>query len=193
MLATIPHNLGAEVGTALAELVPAPVGKIGLQFKRRFWEEDDRIFGGITDTSLDIGTIFYPSYGFHGGRGVVIGYYSYFADSETLAALSPRDRAEHALEQGARIHGDAYRDEFENAFSVHWQDQQYSDGGWIEWQQDRAESTAYATLLEPVQRLYFAGDHLSYVTAWQHGAIESARHVITQLHERVLSGSAAGA
>ena len=41
-------------------------------------------------------------------------------------------------------------------------------------------------------RLYFAGDHLSYVTAWQHGAIESARHVVTQLHERVLSGSAAG-
>ena len=192
VLGTIPHNLGAEVGTALSELVPAPVGKIGLQFGRRFWEDDDRIFGGVTDTNLDIGTIFYPSYGFHGRRGVVIGYYSYFSDSETLAALSPEDRAAHALEQGARIHGDAYRDEFENAFSVHWQDQQYSDGGWIEWQQDRAESTAYATLLEPVQRLYFAGDHLSYVTAWQHGAIESARHVIIQLHERVLSGSAAG-
>ena len=103
----------------------------GSQFGRRFWEEDDRIFGGITDTNLDIGTIFYPSYGFHGAAVCVIGYYSYFADSETLAALSPEDRAARALEQGARIHGDAYRDEFEHAFSVHWQDQQFSDGGWI--------------------------------------------------------------
>ena len=41
---------------------------------------------------------------------------------------------------------------------------------------------------QPAQRLYFAGDHLSYLTAWQHVAIESARYVVTQLHPRVLAG-----
>ena len=55
------------------------------------------------------------------------------------------------------------------------------------WQEDRSRSTSYQTLLEPVEPLYFAGNHLSYVTAWQHGAFESARYVVTQLHERVLS------
>ena len=45
-------------------------------------------------------------------------------------------------------------------------------------------SPVYRTLLEPAGRLYFAGDHLSYVTAWQHGAFESARHVVTALHQR---------
>jgi monoamine oxidase len=188
VLRTIPHNLGDDVTAALAGLVPAPVGKIGLEFRRRFWEEDDRILGGITDTNLETGTIFYPSYGFHGERGVVIGYYSFFSDSLGLARLSPRERVQRALEVGARIHGDAYRDEFESAFSVHWQEQEFSNGGWVEWQEDRSVSTAYRTLLQPVERLYFAGDHLSYVTAWQHGAIESARYVVTQLHQRVLAG-----
>ena len=51
-----------------------------------------------------------------------------------------------------------------------------------------AGPTAYQTLLKPAERLYFAGDHLSYVTAWQHGAFESARYVVTELHRRVLAG-----
>jgi monoamine oxidase len=36
--------------------------------------------------------------------------------------------------------------------------------------------------------VYFAGDHLTQMTAWQHGAFESARDVVTRLHQRVLSG-----
>ncbi len=187
MLRNIPHNLGQDVSAALAGLVPAPVGKIGLEFNRRFWEEDDRIYGGISNTNLVTGTIFYPSYGYHGSHGVVIGYYSFFSGADQLAALSPEERTERAVEVGSRIHGSAYRDELASSFSVHWDLQEFSEGGWIEWLEDRAGSTAYQTLLMPVQRLYFAGDHLSYLTAWQHGAIESARYVVTQLHERVLA------
>ena len=55
--------------------------------------------------------------------------------------------------------------------------------------EDRATSPVYRTLLEPVDGLYFAGDHLSYVTAWQHGAFESARLVVTAVHQRVLTES----
>jgi monoamine oxidase len=46
----------------------------------------------------------------------------------------------------------------------------------------------YRRLLEPQGRLYLAGDHMSHVTSWQHGAFESARSVVTQLHQRVLAG-----
>jgi monoamine oxidase len=35
--------------------------------------------------------------------------------------------------------------------------------------------------------VYFAGDYLSYLDAWQHGAISSARKVVTELHQRVLA------
>ena len=102
--------------------------------------------------------------------------------------MSPQDRERRALAQGAKLHGDAYQKEFESSFSVHWQNQPFSEGGWALWQ-DRT-SSGYQALLQPVERLYFAGDHLSQVTAWQHGAFESARHVVTQLHDRVLSAGA---
>ena len=39
--------------------------KIGLQFKRRFWEEDEAIYGGISYTDLPIRQISYPSTGFN--------------------------------------------------------------------------------------------------------------------------------
>jgi monoamine oxidase len=188
LLALIPGNLPADVTSALSSVVPMSTGKMGLQFRRRFWEEDERIFGGITDTNLDIGTIWYPSYGYLGERGVLIGYYNYFEQSDEYAALPPEQRERRALDQGAKVHGEVYKEEFENSFSVHWTKIRHSEGGWALWE-DRATSPVYKALLEPVGRLYFAGDHLSYVTAWQHGAFESARHVVTALHQRVLTES----
>jgi monoamine oxidase len=186
VLAHIPSNMPTEVTSALRSVVPMSTGKIGLQFRRRFWEEDERIFGGISDTNLDIGTIWYPSHGYLGRRGVLIGYYNYLDQSDAYAALLPAERERRAIEQGMKIHGESYRTEFEKSFSVHWSRIRHSEGGWAMWQ-DRAATPAYRTLLEPVGRLYCAGDHLSYVTAWQHGAFESARHVVTALHQRALA------
>ncbi len=40
-----------------------------------------------------------------------------------------------------------------------------------------AATPEYTKLLEPVDRIYFAGDHLSNAIAWQHGAFTSARDV----------------
>ncbi len=40
-------------------------------------------------------------------------------------------------------------------------------------------------LCEPDGRLYFAGEHLSYLGGWQAGAIESAWQQIAKLHARV--------
>ena len=44
----------------------------------------------------------------------------------------------------------------------------------------------YTRLLEPAGNVYFAGDYLSYYIAWQAGAVESARKVVMQLHDRVV-------
>src|SRR5207249_4032225 len=60
VLSKVPNNFPKQIQRDIATFQPMPTGKIGLQFKRRFWEEDDRIFGGITDTNTEIGTIWYP-------------------------------------------------------------------------------------------------------------------------------------
>jgi monoamine oxidase len=188
VLAKIPNNLPAQTQADVASLQPMPTGKMGLQFRRRFWEEDEGIFGGITDTNTEIGTIWYPSAGYLTKRGVLIGLYNYLGDAEAFDALSPAQREQRALQVGRAVHGDAYVNEFESSFSAQWRRTRYSEGGWVMWP-DRSGPAggAYRRLQEPQGRLYFAGDHMSYVTSWQHGAFESARLVVMLLHQRVLS------
>jgi monoamine oxidase len=188
ILKAIDNNLGAQVNDDLAAAEPVHGGKIGLQYGRRWWEEDEQILGGITHTNLDIGTIWYPSHGFLGRKGVLIGYYYGGPSSDEWAALSPRERSDRALERGARIHGPVYVDEHESTFSNFWQRTRYSEGAWVAWPDGEQPDTPYGRLLEPAGNVYFAGDHLAIASAWQHGALESARLTVRNLHERVLAG-----
>ena len=189
VLKNIPNNFGPQVNADLAVPTLNATGKIGLQYRRRWWEEDQQLFGGITNTNMDLGTVWYPSYGYLGEKGVVVGYYNFGAASDAYGALSPADREARALAQGAKIHGQAYIDELESSFSNDWRKTRFSEGGWVGWPSGTrvGSDTAYGRLLQPAGNVYFAGDHLSHVIAWQHGALESARLTVTNLHERVLA------
>ena len=90
LMARIPHNLGAGRGPALAAFPPVPAGKIGLEYRSRWWENDLRIYGGITETDLDVAHIWYPSHDFHARRGLLVGYYTIGPDAETYGALTHR-------------------------------------------------------------------------------------------------------
>lgn len=180
VLRELPSNLSSATQAALGQASGANTGKIGLQFGRRFWEEDEKIFGGITTTNLDVSGIWYPSYGMLGEKGVVIGYYS-----GAYTNLSVPERQARALAQGAKIHGQRYLDEFETAVSVAWPKMPYARGGWVNWSGGRGPGSGYEHLLQPDGRIYFAGDHMSYYTSWQAGAFESARKVVMDLHARV--------
>jgi monoamine oxidase len=189
VLRNIPNNFGPQVDADLAVPIPQSTGKIGLQYRRRWWEEDEALYGGITNTNMDLSTIWYPSYGYQGAKGVLIGYYNFGANADTYGALPPAEREARALERGARIHGPVYVDELETSFSNDWRKTRYSEGGWVSWPQGTrgGPDSPYGRLLQPAGRTYFAGDHLSYSIAWQHGALESARLTVTNLHERVLA------
>ncbi|QKW14614.1 flavin monoamine oxidase family protein [Verrucosispora sp. NA02020] len=186
VLARIPSNLSQPVRAALDYAVPTATGKIGLQYRRRWWEQDENIYAGITNTNLDLSAIWYPSYGYHGAKGLVIGYYNFGANAQSYAALPPAEREARAVAQGVKIHGEAYRSEVEASFSVAWERTRHSEGGWMSWP-SRTSGGHYGRLLEPDGRVYFAGDHLSHYIAWQAGAFESARKVVSDLHARVMS------
>jgi monoamine oxidase len=183
VLRTIDTGFSDKFKAAVKDVAYAPVGKIGLQMKRRFWEEDDQIYGGHVLTDLKgINTISLPSTGWQSKKGVVLGYYHYATDAIEASALTPRERAEFALAAGQQIFP-AYRSSFESAFSVAWHRVQYNLGGWAEWT-DEGRQTAYPLLLEGEGRVLLAGEHLSYLTGWQAGAIESAWQQIEKLHAR---------
>lgn len=186
MLRSVESDLSGDVKRAADFVSYMETCKIGLQFKRRFWEEDDAIFGGITKTNMDITQLFYPSYGFLGAKGVLKGMYNFHERARKIGNLSLDERQRVALEQGAKIHPQ-YPTEFESAFSLAWHKIPYSKGGWATYTAAQRQRM-YPALLEPDAEVYFAGEHCSYLTAWMAGALESARVVVQKLHQRVSQG-----
>lgn len=173
-----------ERGDRWRILPSAGAGFYRLQFSRRFWEEDDRIFGGVTRTNVPtIGSIAYPSYGFLGPKGVLQGYYNFGKEAIEVSNLSPQARIDLALEFGSKIHPQ-YRDTFETGFSVAWHRVPYSLGGWPAYN-SRTREQYYPRLLEPDGRIYLVGEHLSYLPGWQEGAVRAAWLQSEKLHRRV--------
>jgi monoamine oxidase len=183
VLRNVDCDFSAPFKAAVKAVVYAPVGKIGLQMRRRFWEEDDQIYGGhvLTDQK-GINQISLPSTGWQSKKGVLLGYYNYMMDAVEMSALPPQGRAEFALAAGQNIFP-AYRSSFESAFSVAWHRVRYNLGGWAEWS-DETRKAAYPVLVEGEGRVLLAGEHLSYLTGWQAGAIESAWQQIEKIHQR---------
>ncbi|HEV8396148.1 MAG TPA: flavin monoamine oxidase family protein [Vicinamibacterales bacterium] len=179
-------DVSPDVRNAIAGVSYATSGKIGLQFKRRFWEEDDGIYGGISHTDQDIEQVVYPSTGYLGQKGILVGYYQLNgrAHATAMGQRTPTERTQVALGQGELIHPQ-YRKEFETAFSVAWEHVRWNRGGWAQMAPD-SRRTTYPLLSRPDRRLYFAGDHTTYVNAWMQGALESGRAVATAIHARAV-------
>ena len=172
---------------AAIDAVPyASAVKIGLQFKRRFWEEDEAIYGGISYTDLPIRQIAYPSTGLNrGGRGVLLGAYIFEgSNAYEFASMPPAERVARAVAMGARIHPQ-YQAEFENGVAVAWQRVPFSLGCAGYWT-DKTRAEHYDDLCQIDGRIVLAGEHASYIPAWQEGAILSSLDAITRLHQRVV-------
>lgn len=189
VLSNINTNFSADVSRAIDYITYNQTGKIGLQFKRRFWEEDEHIYGGITHTNNELTQLFYPSYDYLDKKGILIGYYNFNEKAERVGALSYADREKLALQKGRLIHPQ-YDKEFESSFSVSWHKTKYNMGGWAVYDSETRKN-AYPELLKPDGNVYFAGEHLTYLNAWMAGAFESARSVVAAIHSRVTAARVA--
>ena len=184
VLRGIEKDLSPAVQSAIAASVYDSAGRIGLQFRRRFWEQDDQIYGGRSWTDQEIGQILYPSHGFGSSKGVLVGYFLDF--KRTMVERSPAERQRLALEQGARIHAQ-YTSEFETAFSVSWPRVPWNRGSWRS--ESPAALQALAPLRQPDGRVHFAGDYMTGLSSFMQGAFDSAREVATTIHKRALTRS----
>lgn len=186
ILDQIPMNVQPPMAEAIAAVPYAAAVKVGLQFKRRFWEEDDDIYGGISYTDLPITNISYPSTGYHSsGKGVLLGAYIWGLDAMEFTALSPEQRVRRALEQGAQVHPQ-YRKEFDNGVAVAWHRSPFTMGCFAQWADEMREKH-YDNLCRIDGRIVLAGEHASCLPAWQEGAVTSALDAIGRLHQRAMS------
>ncbi len=188
VLSQIPMNVGAPMKNAINSLSYDAAYKVGLEFKRRFWEEDDGIYGGITYTDQPISNISYPSTDYHRkGGGVLLGGYI-FSDSPTtyeFEALSAPEQIKAALEQGAKIHPQ-YMKEYKSGVGVSWHRVPWTLGCSGRWT-DENRAKNYNNICAIDGRIVLAGEHASRLPAWQEGAVLSALDAISRLHKRVLS------
>jgi monoamine oxidase len=186
ILSQLALDAGARMKAAIDAVPYVSAVKVGLQFRRRFWEEDDAIYGGISYTDLPIRQIAYPNTGFNaGGRGVLLGAYLFEgANAYEFTSLAPAERVARAVEFGAAIHPQ-YRAEFENGVSVAWHRVPFTLGCAGNWT-DQARAEHYDNLCRIDGRIVLAGEHASWLPAWQEGAILSSLDAIARLHERVV-------
>ena len=186
VLNQIENNLPAAKQEAIAAVPYSNSVKIGLEMRRRFWEEDDYIYGGHSFTSRDIGLISYPNNNLFGdGPAVLLGAFASGMGAYRLAGMTPEERIETALAMGEVFHPASYRKEFMTGASVAWNRMPWTLGCCARWNEETRKQH-YQTLVAVEDRIVLAGEHASYVGCWMEGALLSSLDAITRLHKRAL-------
>ena len=102
-----------------------------------------------------------------------------------LTAMTPAERIAAALDDGAAIHPQ-YRAEFETGVAVAWRRTPFILGCAGEWT-EATRRDHYENLCAIDGRIVLAGEHASYIPAWQEGAVLSALDATMRLHRRVMA------
>ena len=158
--------------------------KVFLQCRRRFWEEDDGIFGGATVTDLPNHLIYYPEHGRPTKKGVLMASFSYGEEANRWAALSPDERIREAVRFTAKIHPQI-KQEFEVGDSKAWGNDRFAGGASALFHPGQ-HTRLYQHMITPEGRIYFAGEHTSLRHGWIEGAVESGLRAAREVHARCL-------
>ena len=182
VLKDIPNDFSPETRTVIESITFVPAVKIAFQTRRRFWEEDDAIYGGISWTDQDITQIWYPPYGYHRDKGVLVGAYIWGKEPGLrFSAMSPAERLREAVAEGERIHP-GYTAEIESGVSRSWLKTPFQKGGW-----PRSRHKSPEALQRPDGPIHFAGDQVSGLPGWQEGAVLGAHMAVNAINERVMA------
>ncbi len=184
VLAGVDINLSSEMMEAVRATTYSNSAKMGLAMKRRFWEEDDQIFGGHLYSNLPLGEFSYPSHDYFSRKGVLLGLYANVAVGDLLDQ-PVRARVEHVLMHASKVHPQI-RQEFESAYAVWWKKVKYNLGGYA-----NGATAARRAQLSKVENRILIG---SAATApfsepdWQEGAVAAGWQALTSLHNRAMRG-----
>jgi monoamine oxidase len=186
VLSKIPADFSRDRQAAIAKAEYGNAIKVAFQ-SPRFWETDNEIYGGLSLTDRDTFITWYPSSGFQAVEGVLVAGYA-FGDAATRFASGPlASRFAYARETIERLHPGRSQ-LMHSPITIEWGRTPYSLG--IGCALDQQDPAAFALLGEADGPLYFAGEHLSHVGAWQQGAFVSAHRTIAMLDARHREGRA---
>ena len=184
LVARLDINLSPELMTEVKAVNYSNSAKMGLQMKRRFWEEDEHIFGGHLYSNLPVGEFSYPSNDYFTKKGVLLGLYSN-GPIGNLIDQPVAARVEHVLTHAGKVHPQI-RAEFESAYAVWWRRVKYNEGGYAS-----GRNAERRIKLSKVDNRIVIGS--AAVTPhsepdWQEGAISAGWQALKFIHERAMRG-----
>ena len=184
MLSRLDSDFSTARKAVAARTPMAPSTKVAFE-ARRFWEDDDHIYGGLAWTQAENEVVWYPSSGFNSAKGVIVGAYAAgFTGGENALRFSNRSAAERIAISTAtieRLHPGRSQ-ELTKPLTVGWAQCPWAKGVAVFWDDmPGGRGADYKLLCSPENRVVFAGEHLSYLPAWQEGAALSAQAAITLL------------
>ena len=177
VLKDIPNDFSPETQAAIESLEFVEAVKVAFQARRRFWEDDSAIYGGISWTDSDITQIWYPCNGYHQPKGVLVGAYIWSSNpGRRYSAMPAPERLRAAMEEGEPLHP-GYAGEMECGISRAWLNVPFQNGGW-----PRSNPDAAAVLRRGDGPFHFAGDQVTALPGWQEGALLAAHAAAEAIH-----------
>ena len=184
VLAKTKNNFSAETQAAFSGMPMTALYKVAWE-SPRFWEKENRIYGGISFLKNTVDLVWYPTdklfsktgvivEGFNSERDDLTGKPTPFGALPTVAAKLEASKAAVELLHPGRSK------ELTKPIYVSWSKIPYSLGCFAN-NHLASSDGAYAQLEKPQGRTYFAGDYLSHLVGWQEGAALSAHHAIERI------------
>ena len=189
VLSKIDSNFAKPVADAIASVVYDNSNKVAFEAPR-FWERE-QIYGGISFVGGETSLIWYPSWGLHSERGMILGCYSSGEAGAKFVKHSIPEQiamARAAIDKAHPGHGA----DCVNPLAVNWIKVPYSLGPWPNWnpekkgpQEGHNDTPAFRLLCQPEGRVFFASAALSQTPGWQEGGIQSAHATVAALAKQV--------
>ena len=182
VLSGVDVNLSPQLMAAVKATTYSNSAKMGLAMKRRFWEEDDQIFGGHLYSNLPLGEFSYPSNDYCSRKGVLLGLYVNGPVGDLLDRPI-KERVGHVLTHASKVHPQI-RQEFESAYAVWWRKVKYSQGGYA-----TGAAPARRAQLGTIDNRLIIGSAATAPEStpdWMEGAVAAGWQALTSLHNRAM-------
>jgi monoamine oxidase len=180
ILSKIANNFDKPVKAAIASVKYDHSNKVAFE-SPRFWEKE-QIYGGISFVGGETNMVWYPSWGLHSDKAVLVACYSSGVPGEKFAKHSVAEQIAMSAAVVERLHPGKSK-EMSQPIVVNWTKIPYNMGPWPNWEVAEGTNTkpAYMLLNQPHGRVHFCGAHLSQMPGWQEGAVYSAHRTIAAL------------
>ncbi|HLW86666.1 MAG TPA: FAD-dependent oxidoreductase [Candidatus Sulfotelmatobacter sp.] len=169
--------LPANRAKAIREIDSAPLTRVFLQSRKRYWEEQG--FNGFGDSDA-LTEIWQPTFDQPGPRGILVAYFEGRQVAQ-VDAMDDGERIRYTLQNMERIFPGIAANCEGSATKV-WAHDEWAKGGEAVYKAGQViEFLPYVG--RPVGRVHFAGEHTSPWGGWMNGALESGVRVAREISE----------